>query len=75
MALKDPEVQRKAMARQAIVRPLLGLRGLSVPRWAAKAGVSASITNEYFQGRGDLTDDIRAALADALGVNARDLPG
>jgi hypothetical protein len=72
--LMDPEVRRKAMARQAIVRPLLGLRGFSVSTWAVKAGVSPSPANDYFHGRCDLPPEIRAALANALGVGAADIP-
>jgi transcriptional regulator with XRE-family HTH domain len=58
-----------------VVEPVLKLKGLSVPQWAEKAGVNQAVAYDYLNGKSDPRPANRKALAEALGLDAEDLPG
>jgi lambda repressor-like predicted transcriptional regulator len=65
---------KRAMARRAIVMPLLESKGWSRRKWAIEAGVSKNSVYEYLGGKRKLSGANRRALAEVLGLEPRDLP-
>jgi hypothetical protein len=60
---------KKAAARQAIVMPILGLKGWSRGRWATEAGVGKNSVYEYLDGKRQLSPENRRAMAEVLGLD------
>lgn len=60
--------------RRMVLEPLLKSRGLSVPSWAEKAGVSQAVAYDYLSGKSDPRPANRKALAGALDLDPEDLP-
>jgi hypothetical protein len=64
-----PQPQRKA-----VVLPILQRRGMSRSRWATKAGVDPSVVYDYLEKNSHPRPENRKALAEAIGLSAKDLP-
>jgi lambda repressor-like predicted transcriptional regulator len=60
--------------RREIVEPILKAKGWSVYDWANKAKVSHATAMDYIKGTKTPYASTRKKLADALGVDIRDLP-
>jgi hypothetical protein len=54
--------------------PILASKGWKRGRWATEAGVSKNSVYEYLEGRRTLTPENRRAMAEVLGLEARQLP-
>jgi hypothetical protein len=65
----------RAARRQAVVNPILQLKGWKPGRLATKAGVGKNSVYEYLDGtRAKIMDENREAIAQALGLEAEQLP-
>jgi hypothetical protein len=64
----------RAAARQAVVMPILKLKRWKRGKWATAAGVSKNSVYEYLDGKRNLSEDNRQAMADALGLKPENLP-
>jgi len=63
-----------AADRQAVVLPILRKKGWSRGRWATTAGVSKNSVYEYLEGKRNLSDGNRLAMAEVLELKPEDLP-
>jgi hypothetical protein len=63
-----------AARRQAVVYPILRSLGMTVSRWAAKAGVDPSVAYGYVKGTSNPRPENRVALAEVLKAQESDLP-
>jgi hypothetical protein len=70
----DPRIRERADRRRGVVMALLGAKGCHVERWAQLAGVSRTVAFEYLSGKSEPRADSRQALAEALGIEPRELP-
>ena len=70
---ENPEALR-AVARRAVVMPILASKRWKRGRWATKAGVGKNSVYEYLNGTRTLTDQNRKAMAEALELESEDLP-
>jgi hypothetical protein len=68
------QVAAKAGRRRIVLEPLLKAQGISAPQWADRAGVNQSVAYDYLNGKTDPRPPNRKALAEALGLDAEDLP-
>jgi hypothetical protein len=75
-AEKASDVSRhiRAQERQAVVMPILQLKKWTRNKWASKAGVSKNCVYEYLEGRRQLSEENRTALAEELGIAIERLP-
>lgn len=68
-------ISERAARRQAVVMPILTKKGWKRGRLVTKAGVGKNSVYEYLDGtRATITDDNRKAIAQALGLDADELP-
>lgn len=63
-----------AAARQAVVNPILKSKRWTRGRWVTKAGVSKNSVYEYLEGKRNLSQENREAMAQALGLPPEQLP-
>jgi hypothetical protein len=64
----------KHKQRWAVVGPILEAKGWTINKWGTKAGVGRNCAYEYLDGRRNLSNANRMALAQVLGLKAEDLP-
>jgi hypothetical protein len=64
----------RAAERQAIVMPILALKGWTRGKWTTRAAVSKNSVYEYLNGNRRLSIPNRKALAEELGLKPEELP-
>jgi hypothetical protein len=68
------EQAERARVRRAVVMPILKQKRWKRSKWATEAGVGKNSAYEYLDGKRNLTDENREAMADALGLKPEELP-
>jgi ribosome-binding protein aMBF1 (putative translation factor) len=66
--------QALSESRKAFIQPILDKKGWSPSQWADRTGVDPSVVYDYLNGRSRPRPRTRKELAEALGVDARNLP-
>lgn len=67
-------IAERAKRRQAVVMPILKKKRWTRGRWSTTAGVGKNSVYEYLDGKRNLTEENRKAMAETLGLLPGDLP-
>lgn len=64
----------RARQRNAFVEPILRKKGMTRSKWAIRSGVDPSVIYDYLSGKSSPRPESRNLMAEAIGIQERDLP-